>query len=40
LSALPYRFSHALDAYGSLVPRDRPLSAPAQRFLELLHARG
>jgi len=39
LCALPYRFSHALDAYGSLVPRDRPLSAPAQRFLELLHAK-
>ena len=39
LCALPYRFSHALEAYGSLVPRDRPLSAPAQRFLELLHAK-
>jgi DNA-binding transcriptional LysR family regulator len=37
LCALPYRFRQSLEAYGSLVPRDRPLSAPAARFLELLH---
>jgi DNA-binding transcriptional LysR family regulator len=37
LKSLAYRFSHALEAYGSLVPRDRPLSALAARFLELLH---
>jgi DNA-binding transcriptional LysR family regulator len=36
---LPYRFRHALEAYGSVVPRDRPLSALAARFLELLHRR-
>jgi DNA-binding transcriptional LysR family regulator len=35
--ALPYKFRHALEAYGSLVPRDRPLSKPAERFLKLLH---
>ena len=39
LRIVPYRFTHALEAYGSLVPRDRPLSAPAARFLQLLHAR-
>jgi DNA-binding transcriptional LysR family regulator len=38
LGVIRYRFSHALESYGSLVPRDRPLTAPAQRFLELLHA--
>jgi DNA-binding transcriptional LysR family regulator len=37
LKALSYRFRHALQAYGSLVPRDRPLSTLAARFLELLH---
>lgn len=40
VAALPYRFQHALEAYGSLVSLDRPLSAQAQRFLELLHAGG
>lgn len=39
LRVLPYRFRHTLEAYGSLVPRDRPLSAPAARFLQLLHAK-
>ena len=39
LRVLPYRFRHALETYGSLVPRDRPLSAPAARFLELLHVK-
>lgn len=39
LRVLPYKFRHALEAYGSLVPRDRPLSAPAARFLALLHAK-
>lgn len=39
VAVLPYRFRHTLEAYGSLVPRDRPLTAPAARFLELLHAR-
>ncbi|MBI2771424.1 MAG: LysR family transcriptional regulator [Burkholderiales bacterium] len=38
LRILPYKFSHTLEAYGSLVPSDRPLSAPAARFLRLLHA--
>lgn len=37
LSVLPYRFRHTLEAYGSVVPRDRPLGALAARFLELLH---
>jgi DNA-binding transcriptional LysR family regulator len=39
LRVLPYRFGQSLEAYGSLVPRDRPLSAPAARLVELLHAR-
>jgi len=39
LSVLRYRFRNTLEAYGSLVPRDRPLGAPAARFLQLLHAR-
>lgn len=37
LQILPYRFGRALEAYGSLVRRDRPLSHPAQHFLKLLH---
>jgi DNA-binding transcriptional LysR family regulator len=36
---LPWQFTHKLESYGSLVPRDRPLSGPGARFLELLHAR-
>jgi DNA-binding transcriptional LysR family regulator len=37
LRILPYRFDQKLESYGSLVPKDRPLSKPAARFLELLH---
>ncbi len=39
VKSLAYRFRHTLQAYGSLVPRDRPLSALAARFLEMLHRR-
>lgn len=35
---LPYKFRQQLESYGSLVPKDRPLTKPAIRFLELLHA--
>ena len=38
LAVLAYKFAHTLESYGSLVPRERPLSAPAKRFVELLHA--
>ena len=38
LRILPYKFRQKLEAYGSLVPKNRPLSQPAARFLELLHA--
>lgn len=34
---LPCRLRRNLQAYGSLVRRDRPLSAPAAQFLALLH---
>lgn len=37
LRIVPYTLRHKLESYGSLVRRDRPLSLPAQRFLELLH---
>lgn len=37
ICALRHRFRQALEAYGTLVPRDRPLSAAAERFLELIH---
>jgi len=37
LHILPYRFRQTLEAYGSLVRTDRPLSKPAGEFLELLH---
>ena len=30
LAILPYQIRHALTAFGSIVPRDRPLSAPAR----------
>lgn len=33
-----YALRHRLETYGSLVLHDRPLSQPAQRFLELVHA--
>jgi DNA-binding transcriptional LysR family regulator len=39
LRVLPYKFGQKLESYGSLVPKDRPLSTPAARFLELLHAK-
>ncbi|HET7156850.1 MAG TPA: LysR substrate-binding domain-containing protein, partial [Hyphomicrobiaceae bacterium] len=38
LRVLPYRFRQKLEAYGSVVRSDRPLSKPAQEFLALLHA--
>ncbi|WP_313302492.1 LysR family transcriptional regulator [Diaphorobacter sp.] len=37
LRILPCRLGRTLEAYGSLVRRDRPLSKPAQQFLSLLH---
>ena len=37
LRVLPYRLHHTLEAYGSLVRNDRPLSKPAEQFLALLH---
>lgn len=40
LHILPYRLQRRLEAYGSLVRKDRPVSRPAQQFLELLHRTG
>jgi DNA-binding transcriptional LysR family regulator len=37
VSVLPYQLRHALQSYGTLVPKERPLSQPAERFLALLH---
>jgi DNA-binding transcriptional LysR family regulator len=37
LHIVPYRLRQKLEAYGSLVRKDRPLSKPAQQFLALLH---
>jgi DNA-binding transcriptional LysR family regulator len=37
LHAVPYPMQRRLEAYGSIVHRDRPLSPPAQQFLALLH---
>ena len=37
LRIVPYTLRHKLESYGSLVRRDRPLSRPAELFLELLH---
>lgn len=37
LAILGYRIQRRLTTYGSIVPRDRPLSAPARHFLDLLH---
>ncbi|QVQ27324.1 LysR family transcriptional regulator [Achromobacter deleyi] len=37
LAILPYRIRQTLTAFGSIVPRDRPLSAPARDFVGLLH---
>ena len=39
LHIISYRLQRNLEAYGSITLRDRPLSKPAQRFLELLHSR-
>lgn len=36
---LAYRFRHALEAHGSVVPRERPPGPLAARFVELLHRR-
>jgi DNA-binding transcriptional LysR family regulator len=38
LKILPYTIAHKLAAYGSIVRSDRPVSAAAARFLELLHS--
>ncbi len=38
LQIVRYRIRRKLANYGSLVRNDRPLSKPAQRFLELVHA--
>lgn len=37
LAILPYQIRHTLAAFGSIVPRDRPLSAAGQHFVDLLH---
>ena len=36
-SIVRYRIRQKLETYGSIVRRDRPLSTPAEQFLELLH---
>ncbi|MDM0077923.1 LysR family transcriptional regulator [Variovorax sp. J2P1-59] len=38
LRIVAYRMKQKLETYGSLVPKDRPLSKPAEHFLALLHA--
>jgi len=37
LAILPYQIRQTLTAFGSIVPRDRPLSAAGQHFIDLLH---
>jgi DNA-binding transcriptional LysR family regulator len=37
VAMIDYRFTHKLPSYGSIVRRDRPLSAPARHFLQLFH---
>jgi hypothetical protein len=37
LSIVRYPIRHKLATYGSIVRSDRPLSTPAEQFLELLH---
>lgn len=37
VAVIDYAFRHKLPSYGSIVRRDRPLSAPARHFLELFH---
>ncbi|MES2972221.1 MAG: LysR family transcriptional regulator [Pseudomonadota bacterium] len=39
LHIVAYQMKRKLEAYGSLVPKDRPLSRPAEHFLRLLHGR-
>ena len=39
ISVLPVRLTRALEPYGSIVRRGRPLSAAASRFLDLLHGK-
>lgn len=38
LSILKYNIKHKLSAYGSIVRKDRPLSAAALQFLSLIHS--
>lgn len=37
VATLDYAFRHKLPSYGTIVRRDRPLSAPARHFLQLFH---
>ena len=37
VATIDYAFRHKLPSYGSMVRRDRPLSAPARHFLQLFH---
>lgn len=37
LAIIPYQLQHTLTAFGSIIPKDRPLSAPARHFVDLLH---
>ena len=37
LNILPYAIEHKLEAFGSIVRRDRPLSSSANTFMSLLH---
>lgn len=37
LAILPYQIQQMLTAFGSIVPRDRPLSAAGRHFVDLLH---
>ena len=37
LAIIPYQIQQSLTAFGSIVPKDRPLSTAAKHFVELLH---
>jgi len=37
VATIDYAFRHKLPSYGTIVRRDRPLSAPARHFLALFH---
>jgi DNA-binding transcriptional LysR family regulator len=37
LAILPYQIQQSLTAFGSIVSRDRPLTAAGQHFVDLLH---